>query len=111
MPVRRIVGKSRTHGARESALPAGGFSSAGEPHAIHNVRVVPSVPQGAKYRIAVHRTGGCYVARTTTLPGCASRGLTAVEAIENLRSAIRAHVILAQLLAGESVVVELEISA
>lgn len=65
----------------------------------------------ARYRIAVHRVVGCYIARSPTLPGCACRGATAVEAIENLRAAIRAYLATAQVLAGEKVVVELEISA
>jgi predicted RNase H-like HicB family nuclease len=64
-----------------------------------------------RFRIAVHRVVGCYVARTPTLPGCACRGATAVEAIENVRAAIRAYLVTAQALAGETVVVELEISA
>ncbi len=68
-------------------------------------------PGTAKYRIAVHRAAGCYIARTLTLPGCACRGATAVEAIENVRAAIRAYVATAQALAGERAVVELEISA
>lgn len=64
-----------------------------------------------RYRIAVHRVVGCYIARAPTLPGCACRGATAVEAIENVRAAIRAYLVTAQVLAGEKVVVELEISA
>lgn len=64
-----------------------------------------------RYRIAVHRAAGCFIARAPTLPGCACRGATAVEAIENVRAAIRAYRALAQALAGERVVVELEISA
>jgi len=64
-----------------------------------------------RYRIAVHRAAGCYIARAPALPGCACRGATAVEAIENVRAAIRAYVATAQVLAGGNVVVELEISA
>lgn len=64
-----------------------------------------------RYRIAVHRICGCYVARAASLPGCTSRGATAVEAIENVRAAIRAYGVLAAVLADEKVVVELEISA
>lgn len=64
-----------------------------------------------RFRIAVHRVVGCYIARTPTLPGCVCRGATAVEAIENVRAAIRAYLVTAQVLAGEQVVVELEISA
>lgn len=70
-----------------------------------------SPAEPVKYRIAVHRTGGGYVARAAALPGCACRGVTAVEAIENVRAAIRAYHALARIVAGEAAVVELEITA
>jgi|CXWL01.1.fsa_nt_gi predicted RNase H-like HicB family nuclease len=65
----------------------------------------------ARYRIAVHRASGGYIASAAAIPGCECRGLTAVEAIERVRSAIRAHVLTSRLLEGERVVVELEITA
>lgn len=68
-------------------------------------------PSCERYRITVHRVAGCYVARTAALPGCTCRGATAVEAIENVRAAIRGYRLLTDLLSGEKVVVELEISA
>lgn len=68
-------------------------------------------PEKPRYRIAVHRTGGAYIAVAIGYPGCESRGVTAVEAIERVRAAIRAHLATAQLLEGEKAVVELEITA
>ena len=64
-----------------------------------------------RYRIALHRAKGCYFAQVLDLPGCFSRGATEVEAVENARSAIRAYLWLAQVLAGDSATVRLEISA
>jgi predicted RNase H-like HicB family nuclease len=65
----------------------------------------------SRFRVAVHRSLGCYVARVAGLPGCVTRGSTQAEAVENARAAIRAYLALAPILATESVVVELEISA
>ena len=70
-----------------------------------------NLPREPRFRIAVHRSLGCYVARVATLPGCVSRGATQAEAVENARAAIRAYLALAPILATEAVVVELEISA
>ncbi|HUQ29720.1 MAG TPA: type II toxin-antitoxin system HicB family antitoxin [Usitatibacter sp.] len=67
-------------------------------------------PANARYRIAIHRARGCYFAQVTNLPGCFSRGASEVEALENARSAIRAHLWLAQVLAGDIATVQLEIS-
>lgn len=65
----------------------------------------------ARFRVAVHRSLGCYVARVASLPGCICRGSTQAEAVENARAAIRAYLALAPILATEAVVVELEITA
>jgi predicted RNase H-like HicB family nuclease len=65
----------------------------------------------ARYRIAIHRAKGCYFAQVIDLPGCFSRGATEVEAVENARSAIRAYLWVAQVLAGDDATVRLEISA
>jgi predicted RNase H-like HicB family nuclease len=65
----------------------------------------------AKYRVAIHRAKGCYFAQVIDLPGCFSRGATEVEAVENARSAIRAYLWVAQVLAGDDATVRLEISA
>ena len=64
-----------------------------------------------RYRIAIHRAKGCYFAHVIDLPGCFSRGASEVEAIENARSAIRAYLWVAQVLAGDRATVQLEISA
>ena len=64
-----------------------------------------------RFRVSVHRSLGCYVARVASLPGCISRGATQAEAVENARAAIRAYLALAPILATEAVVVELEITA
>ena len=65
----------------------------------------------ARYRIAIHRAKGCYFAQVMDLPGCFSRGASEVEALENARTAIRAYLWLAQVLAGDTATVQLEISA
>jgi hypothetical protein len=64
-----------------------------------------------RFRIVLHRLMGCYFARVVELPGCISRGATEVEAVENARAAIRAHLWLASALAGDVAQVELEIHA
>lgn len=68
-------------------------------------------PIPKRFRIALHRGRGCYFARAVDFPGCVSRGASEVEAVENARAAIRAYILIAQLLAGERATVELEISA
>ena len=65
----------------------------------------------ARYRVAIHRARGCYFAQVLDLRGCFARGATEVEALENARSAIRAYLWLAQLLAGDTATVQLVISA
>ena len=67
--------------------------------------------EGSRYRIAIHRAKGCYFAHVIDLPGCFSRGASEVEAVENARSAIRAYLWVAQVLAGDRATVQLEISA
>lgn len=83
----------------------------GNPRLAHGTIAAMEMEAATRYRIAVHRICGCFVASVQSLPGCTSRGATAVEAIENLRAAIRAYGVLAAVLADEKVVVELEISA
>jgi predicted RNase H-like HicB family nuclease len=68
-------------------------------------------PANARFRVAIHRAKGCYFAQVLDLPGCFSRGATEVEALENARSSIRAYLLLAQVLAGDTATVQLEISA
>jgi predicted RNase H-like HicB family nuclease len=64
---------------------------------------------GRNFRVALHRAMGCYLARVPELPGCVGRGATEVEAVEMARSAIRAHLVMARALEGDSAMVELEI--
>ena len=68
-------------------------------------------PANARFRVAIHRAKGCYFAQVMDLPGCFSRGASEVEALENARTAIRAYLWLAQVLAGDTATVQLEISA
>ena len=64
-----------------------------------------------RFRIAVHRAKGGYLARVLNLPGCIARGSTEVEAIENARTNIRAYLCVSQALAADEATVILEISA
>jgi len=64
-----------------------------------------------RYSIAIHRAKGCYFAQVLELPGCSSRGDTEVEALESVRSAIRAYLWVAQAFNAEDVTVRLEIVA
>jgi predicted RNase H-like HicB family nuclease len=68
-------------------------------------------PADGRFRVAIHRAQGCYFARALDLPGCFSRGATEVEALENVRSTIRAYLWLAHLLASDTATVQLEIRA
>lgn len=70
----------------------------------------PTTP-GGRFRIAIHRAGGCYFAQVIDLPGCFARGATEVEAVENARGAIRAYLWAVQVLAADDPTVRLEISA
>ena len=63
-----------------------------------------------RYRVTVHRAKGCYFVQVIDLPGCFSRGATEVEAVENARSAIRAYLWVAQVLADHHASIHLEIS-
>jgi predicted RNase H-like HicB family nuclease len=68
-------------------------------------------PSRARFRIAIHRCRGQYFARAIDLPGCVARGASEVEAVENARTAIRAYLLAAALLATDRPTVNLEISA
>jgi predicted RNase H-like HicB family nuclease len=65
----------------------------------------------ARYRIAVYRLVGGYLARVSDLPGCLCRGDSEVEALENARAAIRAWRQLARSLEDRAAIVEIEVSA
>jgi predicted RNase H-like HicB family nuclease len=69
-----------------------------------------AAPAPRHYRVALHRVQGCYVARVIDIPGCVSRGACEVEAVENARVAIRVWLGIAEALAGDRALVELEIS-
>ena len=64
-----------------------------------------------RFRIAIHRVNGAYLAQVAELPGCYSRGQSEVEALENARTAIRAYMMLVQAVADGAATVQLEISA
>jgi predicted RNase H-like HicB family nuclease len=64
---------------------------------------------GGSFRVALHRAMGCYFARVLEIPGCVGRGSTQVEAVETARSAIRAYLVMARALDGDTAVVQLEI--
>jgi predicted RNase H-like HicB family nuclease len=67
--------------------------------------------EATRYAVAVHRMPGYYLARVKNLPGCVCRGATPVEAVESVRAALQAHLLLAKVLSSGSTVVELEITA
>lgn len=62
-----------------------------------------------RYRIALYRAQGGYFARVIELPGCVAKGATEIEAVENVRGAIRFHLLISRVLAGDRATVELEI--
>ena len=64
-----------------------------------------------RFQVRVHRVHDGYVARVVEFPGCVARGSTAVESIENARSALRAFLSVAHLLGSEPLVVQVEITA
>ena len=67
-------------------------------------------PTPPRFRVALHRAKGGYVACVRDLPGCAASGATEVEAVERARAAIRAHLALAHAISGEATLVELDIA-
>jgi predicted RNase H-like HicB family nuclease len=70
-----------------------------------------SAEDRARFIVAIHHTPqGCF-AQVVNLPGCFARGANEVEALENVRGAIRAFVAITQLLRHEKPRVSLEISA
>ena len=65
----------------------------------------------SRFRIAVHRCHGTFFANALDLPGCVARGASEVEAVENARAAIRAYLLVAEVLSAERASLQLEISA
>ena len=68
-------------------------------------------PANRRFRVVIHRAGGCYFAQVVDVPGCFSRGASEVEALENARSTLRAYLWLANAIAGDKATVQLEITA
>lgn len=65
----------------------------------------------ARFVVAIHHTPqGCF-AQVVNLPGCFARGANEVEALENVRAAIRAFLAITHLLQQQKPRVSLEISA
>ena len=63
-----------------------------------------------RFVVAIHHTPqGCF-AQVVNLPGCFARGENEVEAVENVRSAIRAFIAIARLARQQKPRVSLEIS-
>ena len=63
-----------------------------------------------RFVVAIHHTPqGCF-AQVVNLPGCFARGANEVEAVENVRSAIRAFVAITRLVRKQVPRVSLEIS-
>ena len=69
------------------------------------------MPNEARFSICVHRTRHGYIARVVEIPGCVARGESEIEAIENVRGAIRAFAMVARIIATDRPVVRVEISA
>ena len=63
-----------------------------------------------KYRIALHKSDEGYSVSVPGLPGCWSQGETELEAVENIRDAIREYLsVVEEQLSGE-VIREVEVS-
>jgi len=63
-----------------------------------------------RFVVAIHNTPqGCF-AQVVNLPGCFARGANEVEAVENVRAAIRAFVAITGLLREQKPRVRVEIS-
>ncbi len=63
-----------------------------------------------RFPVCIHRLRGAYFARVENVPGCVARGETEVEAVENLRAALRTFLRVGQVLATDRPVVRLEIA-
>ena len=64
-----------------------------------------------RFVVAIHKTPAGYYARVVNMPGCIAKGESEVEAIENVRQAIRAFIAVARLVDQGKPRVSLEISA
>jgi predicted RNase H-like HicB family nuclease len=96
---------------RDFAAQAGAFASdPSQASRFEAAALVDTAPIPPRFRVALHRAKGGYVAAVRELPGCSGSGTTEVEAVERARAAIRAHLALAAAIAGEAALVELEIA-
>jgi predicted RNase H-like HicB family nuclease len=75
---------------------------------MHGMEEAPAL---VRYTVAVHRGRDSYFARVMQVPGCVARGASEVEAVENVRAALRAYLWVAQVFAADRAAVELEIRA
>jgi predicted RNase H-like HicB family nuclease len=64
-----------------------------------------------KYKIALHRTDEGYAVSVPGLPGCWSQGETEMEALANIREAIREYLDARDDLLRDSEIREVEVSA
>ncbi len=64
-----------------------------------------------KYKIALHRTDEGYAVSVPGLPGCWSQGETEMEALANIREAIREYLDARDELLRDSEIREVEVSA
>jgi predicted RNase H-like HicB family nuclease len=64
-----------------------------------------------RFQVRVHHVHDGFVARIVEFPGCVAHGATAVESIENARTALRAFLSVTHLLGSKPVVVQVEITA
>jgi predicted RNase H-like HicB family nuclease len=64
-----------------------------------------------KYKIALHRTDEGYAVSVPGLPGCWSQGGTEMEALANIREAIREYLDARDELLRDSEIREVEVSA
>jgi predicted RNase H-like HicB family nuclease len=64
-----------------------------------------------RFVVAIHRTPSGYYARALNVPGCIAKGESEVEALENVRIAIRAFLAVSRLVEQHKARVSLEISA
>jgi predicted RNase H-like HicB family nuclease len=64
-----------------------------------------------RFVVEIHKTPGGYFARALDVPGCIAKGESEVEALENVRVAIRTFLAVASLIEHHKARVSLEISA
>jgi predicted RNase H-like HicB family nuclease len=63
-----------------------------------------------RFVVAIHKTPAGYYARALDVPGCIAKGGSEVEALENVRLAIRTFLVVTSLVEQHQARVRLEIS-